>query len=81
MSNDRRACRTVVTETNSNVNSTIGVGSSNGSITRSNYSMNNLIAGGTSTVWRERERDKIHNKKKKKHYYKKKTMKWKLNYN
>ena len=50
MSKNRRARCTIATETNSNVNSTIGVGSSNGSITRSNYSMNNLIAGGTSTV-------------------------------
>ena len=41
----------------------MGVGSSNSSITRSNYSMNNLIAGGTSTVQREQERDKIHNEK------------------
>ena len=41
----------------------MGIGSSNSSITRSNYSMNDLIAGGTSTVWREQEQDKIHNEK------------------
>ena len=63
MSNDGKGRYTVATETNSNINSTIGVGSSNGSITRSNYSMNDVIAGGMSTVWREQERDKIHNEK------------------
>ena len=41
----------------------MGVGSSNDSITRSNYSVNDLIAGGTSTVWREWEQDEIYNKK------------------
>ena len=39
----------------------MSVGSSNSNITRCNYSMNDLIARGTSTVWREQERDKIHN--------------------
>jgi len=48
-----RARRTLTTETNSNINSTMGVGSSNGSITRSNYSVNDLIAGGKSMVSRE----------------------------
>ena len=41
----------------------MSIGSSNSSITRSNYSMNDVIAGGTSTVWREQEWDKIHNEK------------------
>ena len=41
----------------------MGIASSNSSITRSNYSMNDVIAGGMSTVWREQERDKIHNEK------------------
>jgi len=53
LSNDGRARRTLTTETNSNVNSSMGVGSNNGSITRSNYLVNDVIAGGTSNVSRE----------------------------